>query len=247
MSERQWMVHHVACVDSTNTALKRMAMDGAPDGTVLIADQQSGGHGRMGRVFHSPQGGLYMSVLLRHTAEVGTSPLWTVAAAVAAAEGCEVFCGYPIGIKWVNDLYANGRKVCGILAEAVTDPANGEMCTVVGFGVNLISPAGGFPADIVAVAGALFENIAADTRDRLAAEILARFAAHTADLQVRDFLAGYRARMILTGKPVTFWQNGVQHEAVVEGVDDNGGLLVYEENVHRVLTAGEVTMHADKL
>jgi BirA family biotin operon repressor/biotin-[acetyl-CoA-carboxylase] ligase len=188
-----------------------------------------------------------MSVLLRHTAAVGTNPLWTVAAAVAAAVGCEAVCGYPIGIKWVNDLYANGRKVCGILAEAVTDPASGEMCTVVGFGVNLVTPADGFPADIATVAGALFAQADHTVRDRLAAEILARFAAYTADLEARIFLDDYRARMILTGQTVTFWQGGVAHTALVEGVDDNGGLIVCEKDVCRVLTAGEVTMHADNL
>ncbi len=247
MSERRWTVHRVALTDSTNTTLKRMAADGAPDGTVLIADEQSGGHGRMGRAFYSPCGGLYMSLLLRHSSAVGTSPLWTVAAAVAAAEGCETLCGYPIGIKWVNDLYANGRKVCGILAEAVTDPASGDMCSVVGFGVNVIPPKGGFPADIAETAGALFSNAPEGTRERLAEAILARFAAHTKELDARTFLEGYRARSILTGRKVTFLENGKAHTAVVYGVDDNGGLLVREEDRRRVLTAGEVTMHIENL
>ncbi len=246
MSERRWTVHHVALTDSTNTHLKRMAAAGAPDGTVLIADTQSGGHGRMGRVFHSPCGGLYMSLLLRNPVAAGTSPLWTVAGAVAAAGACETLCGYSVGIKWVNDLYANGRKVCGILAEAVTDPASGEMCTVVGFGVNLAPPAGGFSADIADVAGALFSVPPADARDRLAEGILSRFAAHTADMEARTFLEGYRARSILTGQIVTFLQNGEARTAVVHDVDDNGGLVVTEGNVHRVLTAGEVTMHIGK-
>ncbi len=247
MGERHWTVYRVALADSTNTELKRMAADGAPDGTVLIADEQSGGHGRVGRVFHSPRGGLYMSLLLRHSATVGTSPLWTVAAAVAAAEGCEALCGSPIGIKWVNDLYANGRKVCGILAEAVTDPANGDMCTVVGFGVNIVPPAGGFPADIAETAGALFSKAPDSARDRLADAILARFAAHTQTLEARTFLEGYRARSILVGREITFLENGKAHTAVVHGVDDNGGLIVRERDRYRVLTAGEVTMHIENL
>lgn len=240
---KQGQIHRVATIDSTNTALKRMAADGAPDGTVLIADTQSGGHGRMGRAFHSPAGGLYMSVLRRCTVAEGTNPLWTVAAATAAAEACEVLCGRAVDIKWVNDLYLDDRKVCGILAECVTDPATATVCTVVGFGVNITPPAGGFPADIAAVAGALCDTAPPDARDRLAEEILHRFAAHTASLEARTFLAGYRERLMLCQKSVSFSENGVPHTAVVQGVDENGGLIVIESGVRRVLTAGEVTMH----
>ncbi|MBE6756932.1 MAG: biotin--[acetyl-CoA-carboxylase] ligase [Ruminococcaceae bacterium] len=242
----EWQIHRVGAIDSTNTALKRMALDGAPDGTVLMADSQYGGHGRMGRVFRSPHGGLYMSVLLRRPIREGVSPLWTVAAATAAAEACEALCGRPIGIKWVNDLFLDGRKVCGILAESVTDLATETMCTVVGFGVNITSPAGGFSADIADVAGALCKEAAPDARDRLAADILAGFAAYTADLSARTFLAGYRARSILDGRTVTFFEEGTPHTAQVCGVDDNGGLIVCEAGVHRVLTAGEVTTHREK-
>lgn len=247
MSERQWRIRHVAQVASTNTELKNMALSGAPDGTVLIADEQSHGHGRLGRVFCSPRGGLYMSLLLRHTAAVGTSPLWTVAAATAAAEGCEALCGRPIGIKWVNDLFLDGRKVCGILAEAMTDPATGEMCTVVGFGVNITPPDGGFPAAVADVAGTLCTAAPRDARDRLAADILARFAAHTARLSARTFLEGYRARSILTGRTITFLENGEKRVALVHGVEDNGGLIVTVGDTRRVLTAGEVTLHGQDL
>ncbi len=246
MSE-QWTIHRVAHTDSTNTALKRMAAEGAPDGTVLIADMQSGGHGRMGRVFHSPSGGLYMSVLRRCTVAEGTSPLWTVAAAVAAAEGCEALCGCPIGVKWVNDLYLHGRKVCGILAEAVTDPESGEIALVMGFGVNIMPPCDGFPPDIADTAGALCMHAPDDARDRLAAHVLARFADYTKDLSARTFLEGYRARLLLRGKRITYLQNGEEHTAVAEDVDENGGLIVTEEGARRVLTAGEVTMHIEKL
>ncbi len=242
-----WTIHRVAHTDSTNTALKRMAAGGAPDGTVLIADTQSGGHGRMGRVFHSPTGGLYMSVLRRCTVEQGTSPLWTVAAAVAAAEGCEALCGCPVDIKWVNDLYLNGRKVCGILAEVATDPESGEIALVMGFGVNIVPPADGFPPDIADTAGALCRYAPDDARDRLAENILARFADYTKDLSARTFLEGYRARMLLRGRRITFLQNGKEHTAVAEDVDENGGLIVTEEGTRRVLTAGEVTMHMEKL
>ena len=239
----EWQIRRVEETDSTNTALKRMASDGAPDGTVLIADRQHGGHGRMGRAFYSPQGGLYMSVLLRRPLGEGISPLWTVAAAVAAAEGCEALCGRAVGIKWVNDLFLDGRKVCGILAEGVT--VGDTACIVVGFGVNITPPADGFAAEIADMAGALCETAPPDARERLAADILTRFAAYTADLSARTFLEGYRSRSVLNGQTVTFYERGEAHTARVCGVDDNGGLIVDEAGVCRVLTAGEVTTHRE--
>lgn len=241
MSERP--IHHVNEIDSTNTELKRMALDGTPDGTVLIADRQHGGHGRMGRTFHSPQGGLYMSVLFRRPVGEEISPLWTVAAAVAAAEGCEALCGKSVGIKWVNDLFLNGRKVCGILAEGVT--VGDEVCIVVGFGVNVTPPADGFASDIADVAGALLDTAPPDARDRLAEEILVRFFTYTADLEARAFLTKYRSRSILDGQTVTFYEGGEAHTALVRGVDDNGGLVVDEAGMTRTLTAGEVTTHRE--
>ncbi len=239
----EWQIRRVEEIDSTNTALKRMASDGAPDGTVLIADSQHGGHGRRGRTFHSPRGGLYMSVLLRRPLGEGISPLWTVAAAVAAAEACEAFSGRAVGIKWVNDLFLDGRKVCGILAEGVTE--GNAVGLVIGFGVNITPPAGGFAADIAETAGALCDAAPPDTRDRLAADILARFAAYTADLSARTFLEGYRARSLLDGQTVTFYERGEPHTARVRGVDDNGGLIVEESGVRRILAAGEVTTHRE--
>ncbi len=239
----EWQIQRVGEIDSTNTQVKRMALDGVPDGTVLIADRQYGGHGRMGRTFHSPHGGLYMSVLFRRPIGEGVSPLWTVAAAVAAAEACEALCGRAVGIKWVNDLVLDGRKVCGILAEGVT--LRDTVCIVVGFGVNITPPADGFAADIAGTAGALCESAPPDARDRLAADILTRLAAYTADLSARTFLEGYRSRSILNGQTVTFYERGEAHTARVCGVDDNGGLTVEEAGVCRTLTAGEVTTHRE--
>ncbi len=239
----EWRIHRVEETDSTNTQLKRMATVGAPEGTVLIADRQTDGHGRMGRTFHSPGGGLYMSVLLRRPMAEGVSPLWTVAAAVAAAEACEQLCGEAVGIKWVNDLYLNERKVCGILAESMTDLATETMCTVVGFGVNITPPPHGFAAEIAHTAGALCTVAPPDARDRLAETLLSHFAAYAADLEARTFLDGYRARSVLCGRTVTFYENGVPHIVAVQGVDDNGGLVVEEGGVIRVLAAGEVTTH----
>lgn len=234
----QLIWHTVEQTDSTNTALKAMGLAGAPEGTVLQAVRQTGGKGRMGRSFFSPPGGVYVSVLLR---SVPCSPLLTVAAAVAAAEGAEGLAGRPVGIKWVNDLMVDGKKVCGILAQRVSAP-EGEF-TVVGFGINLTPPAGGFPPEIADVAGALLPAAPAGTGDRLARDIIERFVRYAADLPGRGYLPGYRARSVLTGRTVTYQKGGETFSGEVRGVDDDGRLLVGRAGGEEALQSGEVTLH----
>ena len=130
-------IEYVPETGSTNADL--LAIPGVPEGTVLIAGAQSAGRGRNSRAFASPEGGLYMSVMLRPqsvTEALGITPL----AAVAVARAIEEQFGLNPGIKWVNDILIDGKKVCGILAEAV----QGERLNVVlGIGVN-VTPAGGW-------------------------------------------------------------------------------------------------------
>lgn len=230
--------HRVEEIGSTNTALKAMGLSGAPEGTVLQAVRQTGGKGRMGRSFFSPAGGVYVSLLLR---SVPYSPLLTVAAATAAAEAAEALTGRPVGIKWVNDLIFEGKKVCGILAERVTAP-EGDF-TVVGFGVNLAPPPGGFPPEIREIAGALLPAAPAGGADRLARDMIERFADYAADLPGRGFLPGYRARSVLTGRTVIYRQAGEERSAEVLGIDGDGGLLVKTEKGEETLHSGEVTLH----
>lgn len=231
-----WQIHRVEHVDSTNTALKRMALEGAPAGTVLIARRQSGGRGRMGRHFYSPEGGLYMSILLRQEDPTRL----TIAAATAAAEAAEQLCGRPVGIKWVNDLYLDGHKVCGILAERITGI---DDCVVVGFGVNIAEPAGGFPPE-AGPAGALLSTALPDAAERLAADILERFCCY-AQSAPAAYMPGYRARSILDGKTVEWKQGDTPCQGTVLGIADNGGLRVLTAEGERVLSSGEVTLHQE--
>ncbi len=242
----RWTIERAEEVTSTNTVLKQMAAAGAPEGTVLIAARQTGGRGRLGRTFFSPDGGLYMSVLLRRAARTDDRALLTVAAATAAAEAAEALCGRPVGIKWVNDLMLDGRKVCGILAESVTDPGSGDCCAVVGFGVNVAPPPGGFPPEVRDIAGTLLPAPQEGVADRLAMQILERFGVFADALAAREYLPGYRARQVLVGQRVTFFEQSAARQADVLGVTDDGGLRVRLPNGgKRVLTAGEVTLHRD--
>ena len=247
-------------VTSTNTQLKQMAFEGAPTGTVLIARRQTGGRGRLGRDFHSPDGGLYMSVLVRPEIAPEDALLLTTSTAVACAAAIDVVRGVDINsedaskIKWVNDIYLNEKKVCGILAESLL-AADGSRFShaVIGIGSNLIAPREGFPSSIAATAGALFsaQDETFDTAGpRLAAEILLGMHRHLL-CPCRDHIEEYRTRSFLTGRLVAVHPRGSlgnegERIAVVLGVDDTLGLTVrYENGEEDVLRSGEVILRGD--
>ena len=161
----------------TNAALRSRADAGAREGLVLIAQAQSAGRGRGGHSFYSPPGGLYMSILLRPEIGERQAVGLTAMAAVAAARAAERLCGVPITIKWVNDLWKNGKKVCGILTEAALDLESGMLdYAVLGLGFNVAAPADGWPEDLRDVAGALYDGSPAPgARASLAAAFLNAF------------------------------------------------------------------------
>ena len=237
----------VDTVDSTNTAMKRMAAEGAPHGSVLIANEQTAGRGRMGRSFYSPPGtGIYMSLLLRPHTDAQQATLVTASAAVAVAEAIEHFAGEPAQIKWVNDVFFHGRKVCGILTEAAMDFESGMIDYVVpGIGVNTAVPAEGFPAELQGIAGAAFGAAHVPAlRCRLAAEILDRFMDYYACLGSRACYEAYKSRSVVLGQDVQLISPG--REAVsarVLDIDDDFALVVRARDgqVKRI-NSGEVSL-----
>ncbi len=233
-------------VDSTNTFAREQAVAGAPEGTVILADTQRQGRGRMGRQFFSPQGsGLYMSVILRPDA--GATPLYvTTAAAVAVAEAIEEVAQVPSSIKWVNDVYCRGKKVCGILTEgAIT---NNLDYAVLGIGVNVLPPIGGFPSDIQSRAGTVFDEKTpppVHAREELAAAIIARFWGYYKALSAKAFLPSYRRRDLLKGRTVEVLDvNGaVIEEVTAQGITDTFELLVSDCHGNtKALSSGEVSL-----
>ena len=185
-------------VTSTNTVLKELAEHGGREGMVVIAQRQTMGKGRLGRSFYSPQGGgLYMSVLLRPRFSADAALSITTAAAVAVARAIDDVTGERAMIKWVNDVYFHGRKVCGILTEASVDFENsGLHYAVLGMGVNLTEPEGGFPGEVAQVAGALFAGKApAGSRPKLAAAIPLIFAPRC---EFRFFFCAFMLSVYLT-------------------------------------------------
>ena len=143
----QDMIHVFKTVDSTNLVAKKMALEQAPHGTVVLAEEQTAGRGRMGRSFHSPAGsGIYMSFILRPNLTSNDAVLITTAASVAVARAIEEVTHIHTGIKWVNDVYMNGKKICGILTEALTDFESGGIESIIlGIGINFSTAVSSFP------------------------------------------------------------------------------------------------------
>lgn len=228
----------------TNAALRARADAGAPEGLVLIAQAQSAGRGRGGHSFYSPPGGLYMSILLRPEIGARQAVGLTAMAAVAAARAAEKLCGAPIRIKWVNDLWKDGRKVCGILTEAALDLESGMLdYAVLGLGFNVVAPAEGWPAELQSVAGALFDgDPAPGARAALAAAFLNEFWPLYRTGPRSGYLDEYRSRLALAGQRVLVTpRSGTPRPAAVLGIDDECRLVVRYDGESRpaALTSGE--------
>ena len=227
MDKNIFQIEYLEEIDSTNTELKRRARLGAPSGLVLVADGQTAGRGRMERSFLSPRGsGLYMSVLLRPVRLTEAGRMTTLTAVAVARALTKV--GVDAGIKWVNDLIAGGKKICGILAEAGS--FEGEPFAVIGIGVNLAHTA--FPEALAAIATSVEDETGrVPDRNALAKSILEELA--TLDLQGEGNAAAmdeYRARCILLGKPIrVFPFGGEPFDATALFVEDDGSLTVKPE------------------
>ena len=237
----------VPVITSTNTVLKRMAEEGAEEGFCLIAEEQTAGKGRMGRSFYSPAGsGLYLSVLLRPKLSAADAVNITACAAVAVAEAVESLAPVQARIKWVNDVYVEGRKVCGILTEASLDSATAAVnYLVVGIGVNTRPPEGGFPEELQETAGDAFgEASIPELRCRLAAAVLDRLLGYYEHLQERPWLEEYRKRSLVTGKEICILMPGKEPEnGTAVGIADDCSLLVRMEDGNlRRLNSGEVSI-----
>ncbi len=233
-------------VGSTNDTIRLRAQGGAPEFTVVVAATQTDGRGRRGRLFFSPvNSGLYMSVLLRPKLPVEKSYLITAVAAVAVSEAIEEIAGMPASIKWVNDVFVEEKKVCGILTEGTVSVEAGSLeYAVVGIGVNAYIPASGFPDELAETAGALFTSRATDARNRLAASILLHFENYYRHICEKELIDAYKARSFLVGRKVTVISEKSQRLAQVHTIDDDLNLVVtYEDGSWEALHTGEVSIH----
>ncbi len=232
-------------VTSTNILAKAKAAEGAPEGTVVISGEQTEGRGRMGRTFYSPGStGIYLSLILRPKLNLEDSLLITTGTAVAVAKAIEKLAGVKAGIKWVNDIFVEGKKVCGILTEASINFENGGLeYAVVGIGVNITTSE--FPEQLKDVAGSLFkdkpENMPVSSL--LTAEILSNMAECMDSLTDRKYLEEYRSRSILIGKDLLVLRGTETKPAKAIDIDDQARLIVeYPDRQREALSSGEVSI-----
>lgn len=233
--------------DSTNIAAKELAASGAPHGTVVAADRQTAGRGRMNRSFVSPSGkGLYMSVVIRPELDMKFVPMITSAAAVAASFAVEKLCGHEVQIKWVNDLYMNGKKICGILTEASLDLEIKSLeYAVVGIGINVRSMKDDFDDELNLRAASVEDEtgIVID-RNLLCAEILNNLDIWLGKIEDRSYILEYRRREYLTGKYISAEYGGKTISGTAVGIDRNANLMVELPNGEIInLNSGEATLH----
>ncbi len=232
-------------IPSTNEEAAKLARSGAPEGTVVLAEEQTAGKGRMGRSFYSPHGtGIYLSIVLRPQLSAEYCPLITAAAAVATAQVLEQLCGEAVLIKWVNDIYMRGRKVCGILTEGLINFENGSLTyAVLGIGINVRTI--DFPDEIKSVAGSIGICDNEMKRGRIICMILDAFERIYTALPQKDFMAEYRSRSFILGKDIEIIFGNEMLNAKAIDIDSMGHLIVRLPNGDmKVLHSGEVSIKA---
>lgn len=236
-------IHVYEEVDSTNQVVKKMAIEHAPHHTLVVANSQTQGRGRFGRSFYSPKNsGIYMSLLLRQTASLQDTSKITIQAAVAVYEAIRECYGIETQIKWVNDIYYQGHKLCGILCEAISDFESGQVeAIIMGIGLNVTTQ--DFPEKLSEIATAL--PLKRANRNALIAAILQQFFL----LEQQPFsmvLDSYRQASLLMNKTITYPWKQEMCEGIVTAINDEGNLVVESKGEKRILQSGEVSIRFDK-
>ncbi len=230
-------------LDSTNTRAKALAAAGAPHGYLVVAESQSGGRGRFGRPFFSPEhSGVYVTYVLRPKVPAERAVMITSMAAVAVARAIEALADVDVKIKWVNDLYVNDRKVCGILCEASLDFESGRLeYAVLGIGVNVAAMA--FPEALCDIATSIENECGTHvSRSRLIAEISNQLEALYGQLGTGAFMAESRARSNVIGRDVLVLRGDERFEAHVLDIDDEGRLVIQTDVGTTRVGSGEISL-----
>jgi BirA family biotin operon repressor/biotin-[acetyl-CoA-carboxylase] ligase len=230
--------------ESTNDDIRRIAEQGAPAFSVVAASQQTAGKGRRGRAFFSPaHSGVYLSLLVRPQGGMAQASSITCAAAVAVCRAVEQVASCEAHIKWVNDVYVGGRKVCGILTEGAADLETGGLrYAVVGIGVNAYAPEGGFPPDIAMRAGAIMDTVTPNARNRMAAAIVSEFSTLYNGKVYDTFVAEYQRRSMMPGRNIVVLSpsDGERRARAVRVNDDLSLRVRYQDGTTEDIRSGEV-------
>lgn len=240
-------IEYIPNVTSTNDIIMEYGKNGREEFVAVVADSQSHGRGRKGRIFYSPDNaGTYFSILLRPNIHFSESLYITTAAAAAVTEAIKQLYNIDTEIKWVNDVYYKGKKICGILTEAHIDMESGTVdYAALGIGINIFEPEGSYHKDIKNIAGAAFCRNMFDNKIRceITAKVIDIFYEYYKNLSSMTFLDIYKSRSFLTGKNIMFEKDGIMQKAFVKGIDDRCRLSVILENgIEENLLSCEVSL-----
>lgn len=237
-------------IGSTNDYLREKAAQGKGEGYAVVAGAQTRGKGRTGRSFYSPADtGIYLSLLLRPK-DCGPAQAvkFTTMAAVAACEAIEKVSHRSPQIKWVNDIYIDGKKVSGILTEASVSLENGSLeYVLLGIGINVYPPEKGFPQELRETAGSVFQERKSDGKNQLAAGFLNRLMDIYTKEEIEEYAEEYRKRSMVLGKRIQILTPEGEKGARALEIDKDCRLLVeYEDGNRELLRAGEIRIRPEK-
>jgi BirA family biotin operon repressor/biotin-[acetyl-CoA-carboxylase] ligase len=232
-------------VASTNTLAMEMAADGTPEGTVVIAETQTGGKGRLGRKWISPKGNLYLSAVLRPNIPMHKAPLITLTGAVAVASAIRTTCGLAAGIKWPNDILISGKKVSGLLTEMSAEQ-DSIRHIVLGIGVDVNMKMGELPPEV----RSLTTTLAAEAGVQINRLVLLQQVLRDLERWYQKFLSNdadvleeWKRLNVTVGNRITVSGAGEALGGLAQGVDRDGRLIVrLDDGTIRTVAAGDVTI-----
>lgn len=225
-------------IDSTNNEAKRLANDSGGKSMLLVAEEQTNGRGRQGKSFYSPPlTGIYMTLVTHPMSRLANAVTATTAASVAVCRAVEELTQLKPKIKWVNDVYLDGKKICGILTEAITDFETQTVSSVIiGIGMNIKTI--DFPSEV--------ENAASLNVNISRVKLIACIANHLNRILCCDyseFITYYRSHSMIIGEQIHFIKNAKVMPATAMDIDDTGGLVVRLENGEiTTLRSGEISI-----
>ncbi len=234
-------------VDSTNLYAKALAAQGAPHGTVVVADHQTKGRGRLGRQFASPRGlGIYLTAILRYDVRPDRLMNLTCLAAEAVRRAILEVCGVETSIKWINDLVYERKKLCGILTELAVTPQGMTDYVVCGIGLNCGQMPEDFPPEVASMATSLRQILGRDVRRSDLAAGIIRHLAEAADALpdgAAPWMDSYCQHCMTIGQEVQVVRGDQVRPAHVDGMDREGALLVtYPDGSTETVFSGEVSI-----
>ncbi len=249
----EFNVYYFDEIDSTNSFCKKVEPSDMKKNTIVVASHQSNGRGRRGRAFISPEGGIYFSLLINSHNNNDDNLLITSIASVAIVRAIKKVCDIDCQIKWVNDIYINDKKVCGILTEGVIDMEVGRIKSmVVGIGINFSTPIEQFPEDIRDIVTSIYKNEQAIpnnvNRTLLVKEIVTEIYSIWENLPNKDFLNEYREKSNVIGKNVIIYnKDNSSQTGFAKDINDKAHLIVeLDDNTEIELGTGEVTLRVTK-